>query len=186
MNMKRLIVAALAISAIGVVGSAQAGCTSANRGGSASAFDSASVSVANVTIYNEAYGNAVTGPAYLCSDGSAGRDEKARGKLEIRVNDVVVCSTADALSSDPFGFSSSMVSAASSACGAAISFPGTTSPFGADPDDVNAGAEGADAGARKTVPVKDGGKFWYGGNTYAVPNGTVGYFTRGARAQSDH
>ena len=184
--MKRLMLGALALSAIAAFGVAEAGCTSANRGGSAGTFDAASVTVGNVTIYNQGYGNALTGPAYLCSDGTAGVDERSRGKLEIRVDGALVCSTNDALSSDPFGFSSSMVSPADAPCGAAISLPGTTTPFSADADDVNAGAEGADAGVRKTVAVRDGARFWYGGTTYPVPSGTTGYFTRGVRAQSDH
>lgn len=180
--MKRLMLLAMIVSAFGVVGTANAGCTSENRGGSAGPYDYASATFDNVTVYAEQYGSFAGGPAYLCSDGQTGVEAAARGKLIITVDGVTVCDNSQRLSSDPFGFGAGIHSAPDSACGAELSWDGTASPFLPNGDDVAADGSGANGGLRKDTPVE--GSFWYGGNTYDVYG--TGFYVHGARAASEH
>jgi hypothetical protein len=185
--MKGLMLMIVAVAALALPvasGTAHAGCTAANRGGSAGSFDRGYTAFDGVEIYAEQYGSFASGPAYVCSNGDVGADAESRGLLEIRVDGELVCATSQRLSSDPFGFGSGVHSPETDACGAEISFDGVTSVFLPNPDDVRVGAEGADVSLRKETPVT--GFFWFDGETYQVPEGATGYFTRGAKAASEH
>lgn len=182
--MKRLLLIALIASPLAAVAVSQAGCTSENRGGSASGYDTGHAAYGNVTIDAYQYGNFAGGPAFLCSDGTAGVDAAARGGLVIKVDGDVVCSSSQRLSTDPFGFGAGVHSPTSDPCGAEISWSGITAVFLPDPADVAADADGASAGLRKTTTVA--GTIWYDGNTYTLPAEAAGYYTRGVRAASEH
>ena len=182
--MKRALIAVLVLSAAGAVGTATAGCTSENRGGAAGGYDTGYVSFGDVEIYAEQYGSFAGGPAFLCSDGQAGMDTAARGRLEITVDGELVCANGQRLSTDPFGFGAGIHSPTTDECGAEVSWDGIMAVFLPNAEDVVAGAEGADVALRKTTTAA--GTFWYGGTTYEVPAGSAGYFTRGVRVASEH
>jgi hypothetical protein len=173
-----MIVAVMTIS----FGAASAGCGPANRGGSAGPYDRAYTAFGSVEIYAQQYGSFAGGPAYLCSNGDGGVEPAARGYFEIKVNGSVVCMSTQRLSSDPFGFGAGVHSPATDACGADMTWDGFDAMF--EPGDVDASAEGVAIAMRKNTPVE--GTYRYGGNTYTIPFDAVGWFTRGARAASEH
>jgi len=192
--MKRLLLVAMFVSAVGAVGAAQAQCTEDNRGGSAGPYDSAGVTYGDLEITAWTYGNFATGPVSLCSDGTT-HAGSPHGNFEVKRDGVVVCTSNDPafrMTADPFGFGASITGAGED-CAIAISFDGITATPGADPNDVGADSEGANAGVRKNAPVKDHGEggtspstVTIGGEVIEIPNGTMGYFSKGARAQSEH
>lgn len=180
--MKRLLIAALVLGSTLSFGSVLAGCTEENRGGSAGPHDRAYTAFGDVEIYAEQYGNSRSGPAYLCSDGQAGAEAAARGRLEIKVGGVVVCESGQRLATDPFGFGAAVDSPSTDPCGAQLSMNGLDVPF--EPGDVDPSAEGVTISLRKNTPVE--GTYWYGGSSYTIAFDAVGWFTRGVRAASEH
>ena len=83
--MKRLLIVAMVLSAFGAVGAAHAGCTAANRGGSAGPYDTAGVAYGNLEVKAWTYGNFATGPTSLCSDGTTATDAP-HGNFEVKRN----------------------------------------------------------------------------------------------------
>lgn len=192
--MKRLVLVAVVLSALGAVGAAQAGCTSENRGGSAGPYDTAGVVFQNLEIKAWTYGNFATGAVSVCSDGTANVGTPA-GAFEVKRDGVVVCTNTDPnfrITADPFGFGAS-IRGVGTDCAVEISFDGITATPGVDPADAGADAEGGKAGARKNAPVKNVGEggteashVIIAGEKTVIPNGTMGYFSKGVRAQSEH
>lgn len=192
--MKRLLLATMIVTAVATVGSAQAGCTTANRGGSAGPYDTAGVAYGDLVVSAWTYGNFATGPVSVCSDGTTNTDSP-RGSFTVKRNGVVVCSNTDPafrMTADPFGFGVSIPGNGNN-CSVRISFDGITATPGADPSDTGASGEGGNAGIRKNAATKafgEGGSgtstITLGTETISIPNGTPGYFTKGARAQSEH
>lgn len=192
--MKRVLLAMTILSAFGVVGAAQAGCTSANRGGSAGPYDTAGVTYGDLEVTAWTYGNFASGPVSLCSDGTVNTDAP-RGNFQVKRNGVVVCTSNDPafrITADPFGFGASIPGRGND-CSVSISFDGITATPGASADDIGASGAGANAGIRKNAAVKSFGEggsapssVTIGSVTTVIPNGTPGYFTKGARAQSEH
>lgn len=192
--MKRLVLFALIVSAFGVVGAAQAGCTSSNRGGSAGPYDTSGVTYGNIEVTAWTYGNFATGPASVCSDATADIDT-ARGNFQVKRNGIVVCTSTDPafrMTADPFGFGAS-INGNGNNCAVRISFDGINALPGASATDIGADGTGANAGVRKNAPVKafgeggsDSSYVTIGSDTIEIPSGTLGYFSKGARAQSEH
>jgi len=192
--MKRLLVAAMIAAAFGAVGSAQAGCTSANRGGSGGPYDTAGVTFGDLEITAWTYGNFATGAASVCSDGTA-NTEAPHGNFVVKRAGVTVCTSNDPafrMTADPFGFGASIPGNGDD-CSVRISFDGITATPGVDPADTGADSSGANAGVRKNAAVKnfgeggDGASYvQLGEETIVIPNGTLGYFSKGVRAQSEH
>jgi hypothetical protein len=188
-----LMVVAVVASVLIVPGNAQAGCNVPNRGGSAGPYDTAGVSYGDLEIAAWTYGNFATGPAYLCSDGTLGSDDP-RGSFTVKRDGVVVCTSNDPafrMTADPFGFGAS-IAGTGDGCAVAISFDGITAVPGVSADDIGADADGANAGARKNAPVKNFGEggtdpstVTLGDEVIEIPNGTLGFFSKGARAQSE-
>lgn len=192
--MKRFLVAAMLASAFGVVGSAHAGCTNQNRGGSVGPYDTAGVTFGDLEVRAWTYGNFATGPLSLCSDGTTNTDAP-RGNFVVKRNGAVVCTSTDPafrITSDPFGFGASIPGNGDD-CAVRISFDGITATPGASPEDIGADSTGANAGARKNAVVKNFGEggaspstVRLGEEIIVIPNGTPGFFSKGARAQSEH
>jgi len=190
---KRLLIVAIFVTAV-AAGAANAGCTPSNRGGSAGPYDTAGVTYGDLEVTAWTYGNFATGPVSVCSDGTTNSDAP-HGSFEVKRNGTVVCMSNDPgfrMTADPFGFGAS-ITGSGDGCSVAISFDGITAAPGASADDVAADAEGANAGIRKDAPVKNHGEggtqpstVTLGSETIVIPNGTMGYFTKGARAQSEH
>lgn len=192
LRVKRVVLGAVLVTSLfgtagAVSGAAHASCGASNRGGSAGGYDTASTTFGNVTISAEQYGSFAGGPAYLCSDGAAGAEAASRGRLEIKVDGVTVCTTTEQrLSTDPFGFGAGVHNPpAGATCGANISFSGVTTPFTPDPGDAGGNAEGVQGGLRKANTAVTG-SYFYGTTSGDVPGGTTGYYTRGVRAASEH
>lgn len=192
--MKRLIIAAMLVSTVGAMDASQAGCTAANRGGSAGPYDTAGVTFGTLEVTAWTYGNFATGPMSVCSDGTAPTDAP-HGNFQVKRDGVVVCTSNDPafrITADPFGFGAS-IPGTGNGCSVKISFDGITATPGASADDIGADAEGANAGVRKNAAVKDFGeggaapsRVTLGDETIIIPNGTMGFFSKGARAQSEH
>lgn len=192
--MKRILLAAMIMSAFGAVATAQAGCTAANRGGSVGPYDTAGVTYGDIQVSAWTYGNFATGPASVCSDGDVNTDA-AYGNFTVKRDGVTVCTSNDPafrITADPFGFGAS-IPGNGATCSVRISFDGITGVPGASADDIGASGEGANAGIRKNAPVKNFGEGGAGASyvqlgteTIVIPNGTVGYFSKGARAASAH
>jgi hypothetical protein len=192
--MKRLLVAAMVVAAFGAVTSAQAGCTAENRGGSVGPYDTAGVTFEDIEVTAWTYGNFATGPVSLCSDGTTNTDAP-RGNFTVRRAGVVVCTSNDPafrMTADPFGFGASIPGNGND-CAVRISFDGISATPGASPNDVGGDSTGANAGARKNAAVKNFGEGGAGASyvrlgeeTIVIPNGTLGFFSKGARAQSEH
>lgn len=192
--MKRVLIAAVFLASIAGMSSSHADCTSANRGGSAGPYDTAGVAYGDLEVSAWTYGNFATGPAFVCSDGTTGTDT-VLGNFEVKRDGVVVCTSNNSafrITADPFGFGAS-ITGTGSGCRVAISFDGISATPGVDPSDVSANADGANAGGRKDAPVKNHGEggtspssVTIGSETIVIPNGTMGYFTKGVRAQSEH
>lgn len=192
--MKRLLIVALVVASLGGATGAHAGCTPQNRGGSAGPYDTAGFVLGDLEVTAWTYGNFATGPVSVCSDGTTHRGA-AYGDFEITLGGTVVCTSNDAafrITADPFGFGASITGAGND-CSIAVSFDGITAIPGASPDDVNASGNGVNAGVRKNAPVKNYGEggtnpstVTIAGHTYVIPNGTPGYFSKGAAARSEH
>ena len=192
--MKRFLVAAIIAASFGAVGAAQAGCTEANRGGSAGPYDTAGVTFGDLEITAWTYGNFATGAVSLCSDGTTNTGVP-HGNFTVKRDGVVVCTSNDPafrMTADPFGFGASIPGNGDD-CAVRISFDGISATPGVSPDDVGADATGANAGIRKNAAVKnfgeggDGASFVrLGEETIVIPNGTPGFFSKGVRAQSEH
>lgn len=193
-SMKRLLILAMVVSAFGAVGAAQAGCTSANRGGSAGPYDTAGVTYADLEVTAWTYGNFATGAVSVCADGAVNAGTP-HGSFEVKRGGVVVCTSDDPafrMTADPFGFGAS-IGGTGDGCSVGISFDGITATPGASPDDIGADDEGGNAGIRKNAATKafgEGGttpsSVTIGSETIVIPDGTLGFFSKGARAQSEH
>ena len=193
--MRRMLVL-MAVVASGFVapGTAEAGCTADNRGGSAGPYDTAGVTYENLEITAWTYGNFASGPAFVCSDGSVSAGVPY-GNFTVKRDGETVCTSTDPafrMTADPFGFGAS-INGTGDDCGVAISFDGITATPGASADDVAADSEGANGGVRKNAEVKNFGEggtdpstVTIGNQTIVIPNGTLGFFSKGARAQSEH
>lgn len=192
--MKRLLLAAIVAASFGAVGAAQAGCTAQNRGGSAGPYDTAGVVFGDLEITAWTYGNFATGPVSLCSDGTTSVDGP-RGDFVVRRDGEIVCRNTDPafrITADPFGFGASIPGNGND-CEVRISFDGITATPGASPDDIGADGSGGNAGIRKNAAVKNFGEggaaasyVRLGEERIEIPNGTPGFFSKGARAQSEH
>lgn len=191
--MKRLLVIALVAAAVGGATSARAGCPADNRGGSVGPYDTAGVAYGDLDVTAWTYGNFATGPVSVCSDGTTNTGAP-RGGFEVRRGGVLVCASTDPafrITADPFGFGASIPGTGNN-CSVAISFDGIVATPGVSAGDVAADATGAHAGVRKDAPVKDFGeggtspsRVTLGSEVIVIPNGTIGYFTKGARTQSE-
>lgn len=192
--MKRLLIVAIVVASVGAVGAAQAGCTTANRGGSAGPYDTAGVTFGNLEISAWTYGNFASGSVSVCSDGTTNTDAP-RGDFTVRRDGVVVCTSNNPnfrITADPFGFGASIPGVGNN-CSVSISFDGITATPGVSDSDIGASGEGANAGVRKNAAVKNFGEggtsassVTIGAETTVIPNSTLGYFSKGARAQSEH
>lgn len=192
--MKRLLIAAMVLSTVGAIGAAQAGCTTENRGGSAGPYDTAGVTFGDLEISAWTYGNFATGAVSVCSDGTTNTDSP-RGNFTVKRNGVVVCTSSDPafrITADPFGFGAS-IPGVGNMCSVSISFDGISATPGVSESDIGASGAGANAGVRKNAAVKNFGEggvdpssVTLGNETIVIPNGTLGYFSKGVRAQSEH
>lgn len=192
--MKRLLAIAFVVTALGASGAAQAGCSPESRGGSAGPYDTAGVTIGDLEVTAWTYGNFATGPVSVCSDGTT-NTAAPHGSFQVKRGGVVVCTSTNPafrMTADPFGFGASITGTGDD-CAVAISFDGIAATPGVSPDDVAADANGANAGVRKNAAVKNHGEggsgpstVRLGAETIVIPNGTIGYFSKGARAQSEH
>ena len=187
--MKRLLLAALILSAIGVVGVSEA--AKCKRYVAVGDHGEANVTFTDadgrtVHIFTQAFGNFVLGPA------STGALKLAKcpppgitpttGHVTIRVDGVKVCkNTSKPPAFDPFVFGGGVHDDPADPCGADVTWDGLSwmiapaAPSG-PPDPLPVGIhKGAWAGDAQPAIVD--GIYWFGGTTYTVPTGTVGWFS---------
>lgn len=192
--MKRLLIVAMIATSIGAVASASAGCSEENQGGSVGPYDTVGVDYQDLEIRAWTYGNFATGPTSVCSDGTM-NTAGPYGDFEVKRNGIVVCTSTDPafrVTADPFGFGASIPGTGDD-CEVAISLDGIVATPGVNPADHGADTSGGNVALlRKDAPVKEFGEggtdpsfVRLGDETIEIPNGTMGFFTKGVRAQSE-
>jgi hypothetical protein len=187
--MKRLILAAMLLSAVGVVGVSRAECTgpvvTAGDHGDATVTWTADGHTMN--IHTASFGNFLVGPVKACAHGARPRLQPTSGYVELKVDGAVVCTnTNSAPLFDPFVFGGGVHDAPTDPCGADVTWDGLTwltapAPPAGPPDPTAIGAQAGHGAASvhggDEQPATVSGVYWYGGGTYTVPDGTVGWFS---------
>jgi hypothetical protein len=187
--MKRLLLAALLLSAVGTLGVSEgAGC---KRYVAVGDHGEANVSFTDadghdVYIFTTSFGNFAAGPVNTGS----GRPVRCpphvdpqTGYVVVKIDGVQVCkNTSKAPAFDPFIFGGGVHDATTDACGADVTWDGLSFLFSPSvpsgpPNPLPVGVEGTGAHAGDAQPAVVDGIYWFGGTTYTVPAGTVGWFS---------
>jgi hypothetical protein len=196
--MKRLVLAAFVLAAIGITGAAQAhGGACGDRYVAAGDHGEANVTFTDagghtVYIYTVAFGNFAVGPV---NSGSGNVNkcpphlDATSGYVLVKIDGVEVCrNTTKAPAFDPFIFGGGVHDVTTDACGADVTWDGLswllspTAPSG-PPDPLPVGKDGIGAHAGDAQPAIVDGIYWYDGTTYTVPAGVAGWFSNhGAQA----
>ena len=183
--MKRLMIAAMLVSAVGILGVSHAACSgpgvaAGDHGDATVTFDAGGHTV---NVHTAAFGNFLAGPVQVCAEGPAASLEPTTGYVRVTVDGAVVCTnTASAPAFDPFVFGGGVHDAATDACGADVTWDGLSwllspsVPPGL-PDPPATGVDGTGVHAGDEQPAVVSGTYWYAGTTSAVPDGTVGWFS---------
>lgn len=187
--MKRLLLAAVVLSAIGVVGASQAyKCTPyVAVGDHGEATVTFTQDGQTVNIHTAAFGNFAVGPVTpgngrlaKCPSGI----QPTTGFVTVKVDGVTVCkNTNKPPAFDPFVFGGGIHNDPDAdPCGADVVWDGLSwfispslPPGPPDPIAVGGNKRGVWAGDEQPAIVT--GFYWYGGTTYNVPDGTVGWFS---------
>jgi len=200
--MKRLLLAALFLSAVGVAGVSSAhGGACGDRYVAAGDHGEATVTFTDagghtVNIHTAAFGNFAVGPV---NSGSGNLNkgpphvDATSGYVTVKIDGVNVCTnTSKPPAFDPFIFGGGVHDATTDACGADVTWDGLSwflapaaPPGPPDPLPVGKtpGAIGVYAGDAQPAIVT--GTYWFDGTTYTVPDGTVGWFSNhGAQVEA--
>jgi hypothetical protein len=154
--MKKILLALAIGSVFAVVAPAHAKC--AGPGARIGEYDTGSVTVGDVTIFAERFGELVAGPLEVCASGSVG-PAATSGSLTIKnSHGDVLCHTNDIMGVDPFGFGTGVHSGGATHdadCGADISWVDLAPTFGIDAADIGVDPDGAHIGIRKHPGMLD-------------------------------
>jgi hypothetical protein len=201
--MKRLVLVALILSTIGVVGISEAkkygpcdtNVAVGDHGDATVTFADADGHTVN--IHTAAFGNFAVGPVNTgsghvnkCPPGLS----PTTGYVTVTVDGANVCTnTSKPPAFDPFVFGGGIHDATTDPCGADVTWDGLSwllapaaPPGPPDPPAVGASLTPNELNvwAGDEQPAIVDGIYWYGGITYAVPGGTVGWFSNhGAQVQ---
>jgi hypothetical protein len=188
--MRRLVVAALFVSAVGLTVSARAACD--GPGVAAGDHGEATVTFTaggqTVNIHTSSFGNFVVGPAQACADGSVGL-APTTGFVTIKIDGETVCTNTNKHPLfDPFIFGGGVHNDPVDPCGADVTWDGLTWMLAPSvptylPDPIPIGPDATGVHAGDVQPAAVDGIYWFEGTTYTVPAGTVGWFSNhGAQA----
>lgn len=197
--MKRLLIAAVVLSSIGVFGVSQGlGCKKyvavGDHGEATVTFTDADARVVN--IHTVAFGNFAVGPVNTGGGDVANcppQIQPTSGFVEIKVDRALVCrNTSKPPAFDPFIFGGGIHDdLATDPCGADVTWDGLSwllapaAPAGPPkPLAFSLGLKDGNVYAGDEQPALVDGSYKFGGTTYTVPAGTVGWFSNhGAQVQ---
>jgi len=187
--MRRLLFAALLLSAIGVAGTSHATC--GQRDAAVGDHGDATVTFVDsgghtVNIHTAAFGNFAVGSVHTGSGNVKNCPPSVQpttGYVTVKIDGATVCTNdSKPPAFDPFVFGGGIHDATSDPCGADVTWDGLSwflapAPPAGPPDPPAIGTDGIGfhAGDEQLAIVT--GTYWYGGATFTVPGGMVGWFS---------